>query len=304
MKEDYFINGDELLSIYEVYGKNLVTLNQAIALYQKGLQLDPQNVFYHYRLGYAFHLARRLTEASSEYEKLLNLVPPERASDNDLRLAEKFTPRLYAHSNEFFALKDLVVVIHPQKPIIAYNLFWEDDIDYPGDNDPSDHEIIWIKFNPDKEIVTKVYTYFHRAILSTPEAVKDAHLHRQRAKVFTQWGEHGSLPLQWEKLTSENFYIKNHFTVKVKDMKERYLELRISTKNPEHPLARNWPKRFEGTYHDFINFSKYIDLRRFLKKKKMVIISKWPNAVINRYFLTYNYFPKRQWPEEFNNIST
>lgn len=298
MLEDYFEKGDKALSVYEAYGRNPLVVNKVIENYKKGLKLDPDNVLYHYSLGYAYHLMRRLMEASMEYEIMLKLNPPRLASEDDLKLADRYAPRLFVNPKEFFKLKDLVAVIHPKKPIIAYNLFWEDDIDYPGDNDPSDHEVVWIEFNKKKGEVTGVYTYFHKAILSTEEAFKDANLHNQRARINVQWGEHGSLPLGWEKLHPEAFFEKISKRIKIKDMPQRYQELSKSVKNQNHPLAKGWPKKFTGSYKDFISFSKYIELRKLLKKKKMVITSKWPNAVINRYFLSYNYFPKIQWPKE------
>jgi len=297
MLENYFEKGDSALSIYEAYGRNPVIFNKVIENYIKGLKIQPKNILYHYRLGYAYHLMRRLMEASDEYEITLKLDPPRLASEADLKLAAKYAPRLFVNPKEFFKLKDLVAVIHPKKEIIAYNLFWEDDIDYPGDNDPSDHEVAWIEFNKSKEEVTGVYTYFHKAILFTEESVKDSNLHHQRAKIFGQWGEHGSLLLGWEKLHPEAIFEKIGKRIKIKNMAQRYQELSKSIKNPFHPLARDWPKKFNGSYKDFVNFSKNIELRRFLKNKKMVIISRWPNAVINRYFLSYNYFPKKQWPK-------
>jgi len=298
MLENYFEKGDRALSTYEAYGRNPVIFNRVIENYKKGLKLQPKNILYHYRLGYAYHLMRRLMEASSEYEKVLKLDLPRLATEADLKLAAKYAPRLFVNPKEFFKLKDLVAVIHPKQPIIAYNLFWEDDIDYPGDNDPSDHEVVWIEFNKSKGKVTGVYTYFHKAILFTEESVKDSNLHRQRAKVFGQWGEHGSLLLGWEKLHPEAIFVKIDKRIKIKDMPQRYRELSKSIKSPLHPLAKDWPKKFTGNYKDFINFSKNIELRRLLKNKKMVITSRWPNAVINRYFLSYNYFPKKQWPKE------
>jgi len=297
MLENYFEKGDRALSTYEAYGRNPVIFNKVIENYKKGLKLQPKNILYHYRLGYAYHLMRRLMEASSEYEKVLKLDLPRLATEADLKLAAKYAPRLFVNPKEFFKLKDLVAVIHPKQPIIAYNLFWEDDIDYPGDNDPSDHEVVWIEFNKSKGKVTGVYTYFHKAILFTEESVKDSNLHRQRAKVFGQWGEHGSLLLGWEKLHPEAIFVKIGKRIKIKDMPQRYRELSKSIKSPLHPLAKDWPKKFVGSYKNFITFTKYIEIRRFLTKKKMVIISQWPNAVINRYFLNYNYFPKKQWPK-------
>ena len=297
MLVNYFEKGDKSLSVYEAYGRNLVAINRAIEYFKKGLKSDSNNVLYHYRLGYAYHLMRRLMEASSEYEIVLKLDPPRLASETDLKLASKYAPRLFVNQKEFFKLKDLVAIINPKQPIIAYNLFWEDDIDYPGDNDPSDHEIVWIEFNQKNGKVTSVYTYFHKAILSTEEAVKDANLHNQRARINVEWGGHGSLPLKWEKLHPEVIFEKISKRIKIKNMAQRYQGLSKSIKNPNHPLAKDWPKKFTGSYKDFITFAKYIEIRRFLTKKKMVIISKWPNAVINRYFLSYNYFPKKQWPK-------
>jgi len=298
MLENYFEKGDKALSTYEAYGRNPVSINRVIEYFKKGLKSDSDNVLYHYRLGYAYHLMRRLMEASNEYEKVLKLNPPRLATEADLKLATKYAPRLFVNPKEYFKIKDLIAVIHPIKPIIAYNLFWEDDIDYPGNNDPSDHELLWIEFNQGKGKVVGVYTYFHKAILSTEESVKDSNFHHQRAKVFGEWGEHGTLPLKWEKLHPEAIFKKINKRIKIKGMTQRYQELSKSIKNPNHPLARDWPKKFTGSYKDFTNFSKYIELDRLLKKKKMVITSKWPNAVINRYFLSYNYFPKKQWPKE------
>ena len=298
MPENYFEKGEKNRETYEAYGRNLLAINNAIENYKKALKSDPSNILYHYRLGYSYHLMRRLMEASSEYEIVLKLDPPGMATEENLTLVKKYTPRIFNNSCEFFKLKDLVVVIHPEKSIIAYNLFWEDDIDYPGDNDPSDHEVVWIEYNKNKGKVTGVYTFFNQAILSTEEAVKDANLHKQRARINVEWGGHGSLLLGWEKLHLEVIFEKIGKRIKIKNMAQRYQELSKSIKNPHHPLAKDWPKKFVGSYKDFVTFSKYLELRRILKKKKMVIISKWPNAVINRYFLNYNYFPKRQWPKE------
>ena len=297
MNKDYFEKGDIYLDMYDAYGRNPIVFERAIKNYEKGLQFAPNDTLYHYRLGCAYHLMRRLTEASNEYRMVLKLDPPRLASEDDLKLASKYAPRLFVNPEEFFDLKDLVAVIHPKRPIIAYNLFWEDDIDHPADNDPSDHEVVWIEFDQNNGKVTGVYTYFHRAILSTEEVVKDANLHDQRARIGVQWGGHGSLPLGWERLNPEAEYEKIGQRLKVRNMPERYQKLNKSIRNPGHPLAKNWPKRFEGTYRDFINFSQYIDSRELLRKKRMVIISRWPNAVINQYFLAYNYFPKRQWPK-------
>ncbi len=92
-------------------------------------------------------------------------------------------------------LEDVVAVLHPEKPIIAYNLFWDDDIDYQEDNDPTDHEVVWIEFDREQGQVRGVYTYCHRALLSGEQAIEQANRNSQRARIDVQWGQHGALPL-------------------------------------------------------------------------------------------------------------
>ncbi|TET60669.1 hypothetical protein E3J48_06425, partial [Candidatus Aerophobetes bacterium] len=125
INKSYFEKGDRYLDMYEAYGRNPVIFERVVENYKRGLQLNPNNTLYHYRLGYTYHLMRRLTEASSEYEVVLRLDAPRLASEDDLKLASKYAPRLFVNPEEFFDLKDLVAVIHPEKPIIAYNLFWD-----------------------------------------------------------------------------------------------------------------------------------------------------------------------------------
>ena len=144
MSRSYFEKGDRYLDMYDANGRNPVIFESAIKNYKKDLQFDPNNTLYHYRLGCAYHLMRRLTEASSEYKVVLKLDPPRLASESDLELANKYAPRLFVNPEEFFSLKAVVAVIHTEKPIIAYNFFWADDIDYPGITDPSDHDVVWI----------------------------------------------------------------------------------------------------------------------------------------------------------------
>ena len=72
----------------------------------------------------------------------------------------------------------------------------------------------------------------------------------------------------------------------------------MSIRMPDHPLAKEWPKKFEGSWEDYSKFTKYIDLRKIIKKKKMVMKSRWSNAVIDQYFLEYQFFPKIAWPTD------
>jgi len=296
----YFAVGDIFLDLYRADSiMDIDNYNSTIAHYQKGLMLAPDNIYYHNRLGYAFHLERRLKEASREYAKVLELDPPKAITPEEYDLALKLAPRVYTQPNEFFNLEDVVVIFHPQQPIIEYSFFWDDDIDYPEDNDPTDHEKVWIEYNLESGTIVNVYTYFHRAILSTKESLKDAKENKNRARINIQWGGHGSLPVGWETIPSEQISVKyTHVDMpdEIEDMKTRYYKHIESIKNPNHPLAKDWPKIFKGSWAEYTTFTKYVDLPKMIKKKKMIMKSRWSNAVIDQYFLDYQFYPKIEWP--------
>jgi hypothetical protein len=64
------------------------------------------------------------------------------------------------------------------------------------------------------------------------------------------------------------------------------------------PLAKTWPLRFEGSWQDFTNFSRAIDIEPRFRKGGMAMVSYFNNAVINRHFLRYNFAAKTEWPPE------
>lgn len=263
--------------------------------------MAPQDIYYHNRLGYTYHLRRRLQEASEEYMRVLELDPPQLPTHEDTVVAIKYAPRLFITPYGPFGLRDVVVVLHPLTPLIGYHLFWGDDIDYPDDNDPVDHEVVWVEYDPHTGQTTGVYTYFHRAVLTTKEAIEEARAHAQKARINVQWGGHGSLPVGWGNIPPEEFvvkYDKIKEAVRIKDMKTRYEKHRNSIRKPNHPLARTWPQKFVGTWKQYVDFSRPIDLEKMIKEKKMIIKSRWANAVIDQYFLHYQFYPKLEWPKE------
>jgi len=67
----------------------------------------------------------------------------------------------------------------------------------------------------------------------------------------------------------------------------------------EHPMARRlgWPNRFNGTWRDFVDFSRIVEPRGFLEGAKMIRVSRWNSATIDQHFLPYNFRPKTEWPE-------
>src|SRR5213083_3715580 len=142
---------------------------------------------FHHQLGVAYHLRRCLDDASREYTRALELDPPRDLTDEEWQLARRFAPRVYVTASEFFPLKDFAVILHPTERLIAYHFFWEDDIDFPEDNDPCDHELMWVRYSPDSMKVVSFHTYFHERILSSPEAIADAARNQQRPRVNVQW---------------------------------------------------------------------------------------------------------------------
>ncbi len=238
--------------------------------------------------GMAAHEKRCLNDASAFYLQVLKLDPPAEPSSDQAALVSKLAPRLYTVSGEFFPLNDVVAVIHPDKPIIAYHLFWDDDIDFPEDNDPTDHEIVWIEYHPTSRKVTGVATYFHSRILRTDQAAADANAHGSRAWIGVEWGKHGSLPWDAAGVNSG----------KPEGLLQEDWEI-LHTKGrrlPDHPLARGWPLKFTGDFNAYRDFSVLVDPLPLLKKKQLIKVSRWPNAVLNQHCLRYNFAPKSEWP--------
>jgi alkaline phosphatase len=257
-----------------------------------------------------FHQQRCLTDASKRYDQALFFAPPKEASPEEQKIILKFAPRLMTVPSEPFKLKDAVAIMHPSAPWIAYHLFWEDDIDFPDDNDPCDHEIIWVRLNQARTEISDYFVYFHGRILKAyPQAVIDARQHQNRAMTFVQWGKHGSMPLGWKDIDIltdtkdiEYPFIRENSssdTVNLYHYNEAIYK-KLSTKGHQSlhsPFAKHWPQKFTGSFHDFINFSKPVDLSQALRSKGYMMVSCLNNAVINRYFLPYNFAVKTEWPE-------
>lgn len=230
----------------------------------------------------ALHRVRNLGEASSLYTQLLKLDPPGRVTNAERALARHYAPWLETIRDEFFPLKDVVAVVHPERPIVAYHLFWEDDIGYPADNEPSDHEIVWVSFDPATGAVTRVQTYFHGRILEGAGAVADANAHEGRAWIGVEWGFHGSVP-------------RGGIDAVAKTLREHW-KLAHHGRDVEEPLARGWPKSYRGTYEDYVNFAVPVDPVALLAERDLIVVTRWANAAINRRCLRYNFAAKPEWP--------
>lgn len=258
----------------------------------------------HAQQGFEAHSLRRLTEASAAYSRALAAQPAADPNPEERALILRFAPRLFTHAQEPFPLKDAAAILHPDKPFIAYHFFWEDDIDFPDDNDPCDHELIWVELNPDRTRAVNYYLYFHGRILKAPpKAIQDMTAHQGRPAVLVQWGKHGSLPFGWESLpiTADRQDLESTLERRPQTLTDyqRATWQKLHTEGRSAPgsrLARNWPLKFEGTWESFRLLDRELDLRPYLTAN--IAVSALNSAVINRWFLRYNFSAKTEWPPQ------
>ena len=262
----------------------------------------------HHDRGIAAHLRRELDDASAEYETVLRLDPPADPTAQQRALVERLAPRVRTTASEPFELRDVAAVIHPDQRIVAFHLLWDDDIDYPDDNDPSDHEVVWVRYTPEGRF-DRLSTYFHGRILEGGDAARrDAAAHGGRPAVLVQWGKHGSMPVGWQQHQIEAHDTETeaeYYPTGTPITLERYNQgtfeklRRVGARAADHPLARmhRWPQVFAGRWRDFSEFPRVIDTRNALRARGMMLVSRWNSAALNQRFLRYNFKPKQEWPD-------
>src|SRR5262245_60717529 len=144
----------------------------------------------HHLRGGECRVTRCLDDASHQYRPARQLDPAREASAEQTALARRFLPRLFTTPSEPFRLQDFAVILHPDRRLIAFHLFWEDDIDFPEDNDPCDHEVLWVEYADDLRTVSGISTYFHGRILRGGfEAIQEANAHDGRPRINVPWGK-------------------------------------------------------------------------------------------------------------------
>lgn len=233
------------------------------------------------------HGKRNLGDSTPLYKRLLALDPPAPPTAAQRELVQRFAPRLHNVPGEFFPLKDIAAILHPERPIIAYHLFWEDDLGFPSDNDPCDHEVVWVEYDPVTLKVTRVSTYWHGRNITSDSAVADANAHGGRPWIGVEWGFHGSVPFGAPG------------TVKAVDdtLRSHYENAHVRAKTqPRDPLARGWPTEYAGEFAAFTSFTVPNDPRPLLRERDLIYVSRWANATLNRYCLRYNFAAKTEWP--------
>ncbi|HXT18242.1 MAG TPA: hypothetical protein VN706_21605 [Gemmatimonadaceae bacterium] len=111
-------------------------------------------------------------------------------TDSAARLARALAPTLWIQRDEPFPLVRTAAVVHPTKPIVAYHLLWQHDVNgqwLPWAK-PSDEEIVWVGYDPATGKATDIWTYWHHTVLHADWRERGA------PAIDVQWGKHGSLP--------------------------------------------------------------------------------------------------------------
>jgi len=212
-------------------------------------------------------------------------------------LALWFAPRLYMHEDEPFEIIGIIPVFHPEKPIIAYHIFFEDDAPFPGIGEELDHEILWVEYDPVTLKVSDVATYWHRTVLRTDTCLINAKASQQRPKVFIQWGQHGLLPLGWDKLTT------------VRPIGELWTHYKIVSGKIHHNFIIRfirWILRlqnvdseviFKGTYEEYCQFTKEVDVTDYVKNQEIIVDEYPDNELRSRIETRFGTFGrKKEWP--------
>lgn len=171
-----------------------VVLLSAAALISRGTP-SPDDARRLHESGIAAHVETRLNDASALYDEALRQEPPQPPSPSQAAAVRRFAPRLFTTASEPFALENAAAIVHPSRPLIAYHLFWDDDIDFPDDNEPTDHEVVWMQYSGDGTRLERLWAYFHGRLLESRGGPTDA-----RPRIDVQWGKHGSLPERWHTL--------------------------------------------------------------------------------------------------------
>jgi hypothetical protein len=110
-------------------------------------------------------------------------------SDSGAVLARALAPLLYVQRDEWFPLQRVVAVLNPSRPVIAYHLLWQDDVNgsWIPFTVPTDEEVVWVGYDSTKA-PTDIWTYWHGTLLHADWR------NRGQVAIDVQWGKHGSLP--------------------------------------------------------------------------------------------------------------
>ncbi|HEV2358783.1 MAG TPA: hypothetical protein VGZ23_14415 [bacterium] len=262
--------------------ENDPVIEAAIAALRAVVAEDAEDTHHLEQLAMLEHNVGRLNAARALYARVNELDPPRFPTDPEREAVERFCPVTLTTRAECFELRDCAAVHHPADPIIGYHLFWEDDWDYPDDDEPSDHEIVWVRYRPSDLVLVEVATYFHGRVLTGGPGAAGA-----RPTVLVQWGKHGSLPEGWEHLAGIAPILRKDFEAS-----------RRGGRVPDHPRKRRWPSQFSGEWPDYVRFERAVDPLPLLRARTWYAVGRWANAILHDDFVPYNFHAKREWPHD------
>ncbi len=111
-----------------------------------------------------------------------------------------------------------------------------------------------------------------------------------------QWGKHGPLLEGWEEKIGVDAIVPGFPDFEPM----QFSRLKRERGPAEGHYADRWPKRFEGELDEFVTFPVELDMNGKLDEQKMIVVSRYANAVISEWYLPYNIRPKADWPHGDN----
>ena len=125
-------------------------------------------------------------------------------------------------------------------------------------------------------------------MLRTEACIVDAKASQQHPKVFIQWGQHGLLPLGWDKLATVRPRV---------ELLAHYSLARTIPKIPGVQKNVDAPITFDGSWEEYIQFTKEVDVAYYLRNAE-IVVDEYPDAELrSRIEPTYGEFGrKKEWP--------
>lgn len=237
----------------------------------------------HYRKGIRLHRKRRIGEALRRYRRALELVPAQQPDDVLRASILECAPVLHCAEDEPLPLVDAAAIYSPTHKVIGFHLFYQDDIDFPNDCEPCDHEVMWVAFDPTSGPQRRIWCYFHGRVLRSDES----HGGDGRPHVVVQWGKHGTLPTTWRE--------DDGLVSAMRGAWERLHTEGARERNT--PLARTWPDRYSGNFEDFADPTARVDTRPFVERPGFVMVGEMATAILDYHIIPYNFAVKYAWPD-------
>jgi len=195
----------------------------------------------------------------------------------------RYAPNIFLHQDDPFNITDIITVFHPEKPFIAYHIFFEDDSWMYGRGKDVDHEVMWVEYDPVTYKVKDVPVLWHRTVIRTDKCVLDANASQQHPTVLIEWGQHGILPLGWEDLKD------------YRPAGEMISHFGLSKVGIIPGLQKSdTPVKFEGTLDEFKVFTKKIDPTVYIKKHKKIVAEYSEEDL--RSIIKESFAVKKEWP--------